>query len=109
MLGELEVLHAGRPIELPQSKKTRALLGYLALTRRPQRRDRLSAMFWDVTNDTRAALRWSLTKLRPVVNAGGVERLRATRTHVELVADDMSVDLARVRATLEHFAVARGR
>jgi DNA-binding SARP family transcriptional activator len=34
VLGELEVLRAGRPVALPHSKKTRALLAYLVLTER---------------------------------------------------------------------------
>ena len=39
LLGELSLLRDGAPISLPQSRKTRALLAYLALTGRPHRRE----------------------------------------------------------------------
>jgi DNA-binding SARP family transcriptional activator len=38
MMGELAVERDGEPLALPPSRKTRALLAYLAATRRPQRR-----------------------------------------------------------------------
>ena len=66
---------ASRRLALPQSKKTRALLAYLVVTQRPQRRDRLCGMLWDVADDPRAALRWSLSKLRPLVDEPGAPRL----------------------------------
>jgi hypothetical protein len=46
----------------------RALLGYLALTRSPQRREQLCDMFWEVSDDPRGPLRWSLSKIRPLVD-----------------------------------------
>src|SRR5689334_13842762 len=64
LLGELEVSRNGLALPLPPSKKTRALLAYLVLTSRPHRRERLCQLLWDVTDDPRAALRWSLSKLR---------------------------------------------
>ncbi len=81
-LGELSVSRDGELQSLPASKKTRALLAYLALTARPQRRDRLCEMFWEVPDDPRGALRWSLSKLRPVVNDGDSKRLAADRERV---------------------------
>ena len=69
LLGELEVVSSAGPLALPQSRKTRALLGYLALSSRPHRRERLCALLWDVADDPRAALRWSLSKLRELVEA----------------------------------------
>lgn len=41
VLGELAVLREGGEVRRPQSRKTRALLGFLALEARPHRRDRL--------------------------------------------------------------------
>lgn len=41
VLGDLTVLRAGEAVSLPPSRKTRALLAYLAMTDRPQRRERL--------------------------------------------------------------------
>jgi DNA-binding SARP family transcriptional activator len=46
LLGEVEVLRDGRAVPLPASKKTRALLGYLAVTERPHLRERLCELLW---------------------------------------------------------------
>lgn len=100
LLGEPEVRRGGKPVELPPSKKTRALLGYLALTRRSHRRERLCALLWDVADDPRAGLRWSLSKLRPVVNDEHAERLVATRDSVELALGSVDVDVALVKRSL---------
>lgn len=98
LLGGLSVLTGGDCMALPASRKTRALLGYLILTETPQRRDRLCELFWDVPDDPRGALRWSLSKLRPIINVGGTERLKADRERVVILLDDMDVDLHRFRA-----------
>ena len=98
LLGGMEVRADGRRLELPASRKTRALLGYLLVTGSPQRRDRLCELLWDVPDDPRGALRWSLTKLRPLLNRDDVERLAADRERVEVVGDDVDVDLRRVQA-----------
>ena len=75
LLGEMTLTRDGEPLALPQSKKTRALLAYLAVTGRPHRRERLCSLLWDVPDDPRGALRWSLSKLRSVVDQlGGVIR-----------------------------------
>jgi DNA-binding SARP family transcriptional activator len=47
VLGELRVTSDGRELPLPPSKKTRALLAYLAVAGRPQRRERLCELFWE--------------------------------------------------------------
>ena len=60
LLNDLEVVRDGRSLVLPNSRKTRALLGYLVVTARPERRERLCDLFWDGPSDPRAALRWSL-------------------------------------------------
>lgn len=83
---------------MPASRKTRGLLGYLVLTGAPQRRDRLCELFWDVPDDPRGALRWSLSKLRPVVNSGAVTRLQADRERVHLSPEALAVDFHDVRA-----------
>ncbi|MCB9933535.1 MAG: AAA family ATPase [Planctomycetes bacterium] len=92
LLGEVRVLRDGEAVELPQSKKTRALLAYLAVTAKPQRRDRLCDLLWDVADDPRGALRWCLSKLRPLVN-DDIERLKATREEVVFEAQGALVDL----------------
>jgi DNA-binding SARP family transcriptional activator len=82
VLGELRVTSDGRELPLPPSKKTRALLAYLAVAGRPQRRERLCELFWEVPDDPRGALRWSISKIRQIVNDGGEDRLKADRNTV---------------------------
>ena len=79
LLGKLAVLRRGARVQLPQSKKTRALLAYLVVTARPHSRARLCAMLWPVPDDPRAALRWSLTRLRPLVDDPAFTRIIADR------------------------------
>src|SRR5262249_40890099 len=100
LLGELEVLRDGRPQTLPPSKKSRALLGYLVATARPQQRARLCDLLWDVPDDPRGSLRWSLTKIRPLVDDAGVTRAVADREPVGFVALGAAVDLHAVRTQL---------
>ncbi|QEA39098.1 alpha/beta fold hydrolase [Pistricoccus aurantiacus] len=100
-LGELAISRDGECVPLPASKKTRALLAYLVLTGRPQRRDRLCEMFWEIPDDPRAALRWSLSKLRPVVNDAVTERLAADRERVTFVSHQVEIDIRRLAERLE--------
>lgn len=87
LFGEFRLIRDGIPVELPSSKKTRALLAYLALNPRPHRRERLCDLFWERTDDPRAALRWSLTKLRPLINDQTAERLTADRERIIIGKD----------------------
>ncbi|HEX5058775.1 MAG TPA: AAA family ATPase [Kofleriaceae bacterium] len=100
LFGELVVARDGQPLTLPASKKTRALLAYLAATGKPQLRERLCTLLWDGPDDPRAALRWSLTKLRPLVDDDGTPRLVADRDRVELVPGDAAIDLVTLRAAI---------
>jgi DNA-binding SARP family transcriptional activator/tetratricopeptide (TPR) repeat protein len=100
LLGELQVLHDGRPAALPPSKRTRALLGYLVATGRAHTRQRLCDLFWDGPDDPRAALRWSLWKLRPLVDHGRTQRLIADREHIAFEPHGADVDMVSVRASL---------
>lgn len=92
VLGELEVVRDGTPVKMPQSKKTKALLAYLALTGRPHRRDRLCEVFWDLADDPRGGLRWSLSKLRPLLDDPGSPRIIADRETVAVT--DVALDLS---------------
>jgi len=92
VLGGLEVVRDGVPATLPPSRKTRALLAYLALARGRHRREQLCDMFWDVPDDPRGSLRWSLSKIRPIVDEVSVPRLLADRQSVELRTEATSVD-----------------
>jgi DNA-binding SARP family transcriptional activator/class 3 adenylate cyclase len=98
VLGEFAVLRHGEPVELPPSRKTRALLAYLAVLDRSQQRERLCRMFWDLPDDPRGALRWSLTKIRAIVNGNGEDRLITDRNSVALRSQSIALDLRPVKA-----------
>src|SRR5262245_47739329 len=97
LLGELEIRSAGKRLELPASKKTRALLGYLIATGRPHTRLQLCELLWDIPDDPRAALRWSLTKIRPLVDTEAETRLVSDRERVAFEANGAKIDLLEVR------------
>jgi DNA-binding SARP family transcriptional activator/class 3 adenylate cyclase/predicted ATPase len=96
-LGQIRVERDGMLLALPPSRKTRALLAYLTLTGRPHRRDRLCSIFWEVPDDPRGALRWSLTKLRALVDEPSRIRILADREAVGLDPADADIDVLRVR------------
>jgi pimeloyl-ACP methyl ester carboxylesterase/DNA-binding SARP family transcriptional activator len=97
VLGELKLLRGGREIALPPSKKTRALLAYLAVVNRRQRRDYLCRMLWQIPDDPRASLRWSLSKLRQLIAQGDDETLLLTdRDTVFLDTTGFDIDLVHV-------------
>src|SRR3984893_1050782 len=98
VLGNLAVLPQRTRMRLPPSKKTRALLAYLAVTARPHSRDRLCAMFWAVPDDPRAALRWSLSRLRPLVDEPDCRRIIADRENVSFDLDRVTVDILALRS-----------
>ncbi|WP_232819393.1 alpha/beta fold hydrolase [Saccharospirillum mangrovi] len=92
-LDELILFKDNVPIPLPSSKRTRALLVYLMLTERMHRRDWLCELLWAQADDPRGALRWSLSRMRPLVNDSGVERLWADRERVHLNAPELDIDI----------------
>jgi DNA-binding SARP family transcriptional activator len=100
LLGELQVLRAGRFVPLPASKRTRALLGYLVATGAGQLRQTLCDLLWDGPDDPRGALRWSLSKLRDVIDDDGCVRLDADRERVAFVAADVEIDIRQAQALL---------
>lgn len=97
VLGELAVERGGERLRLPRSRKTRALLAYLAVIGQPQPREHLCGLFWDLPDDPRASLRWSLHKIRRITNADGRTRLTADRREVSLAPDTISVDFLEVK------------
>ncbi len=97
VLGELEVFRDDQRLVLPPSRKTRALLAYLAATGGTHRRERLCSMLWDVPDDPRGALRWSLSRLRAIVDEEQAPRVVATRETVGLDTAAMEVDLLVLR------------
>jgi DNA-binding SARP family transcriptional activator len=108
VLGDLQVLRDGAALALPPSRKTRALLAYLALTRRPHRREQLCEIFWDVPDDPRGSLRWSLSKIRALVDEAHSPRLVADRHSVELRTAALDIDFFSVQRCLEATGLATG-
>jgi hypothetical protein len=101
VLGGLTVARGGSVVPLPPSKKTRALLAYLVLTGRPHLRERLCDLLWDGPSDPRAELRWSLSRLRPLVDEGAVRRIEANHERVWFEPRGTRVDLTALRLLLE--------
>ena len=101
LLGGL-VVTAGQDIaSLPRSKKSRALLAFLALNRQAHMRSDLCRLLWDRTSDSKGALRWSLSKLRPVLNGNGAERLHTDREAVFLDVPFNSIDILALRSATD--------
>jgi pimeloyl-ACP methyl ester carboxylesterase/DNA-binding SARP family transcriptional activator len=98
LLGEPTLIRDGCACALPASRKTRALLAYLATSDRPLRRDHLCTLLWEVPDDPKGALRWSLSKLRALVDEPDRPRLIADREHVSLDLEGVAVDLLALRA-----------
>jgi DNA-binding SARP family transcriptional activator/predicted ATPase len=97
VLGELELVRGGKPLPLPASKKSRALLAFLVVTARPHLRESLCDLLWLGPDDPRAALRWSLTKIRALVDTGKTTRLAADRERVAFEPTEANVDLLEAR------------
>jgi pimeloyl-ACP methyl ester carboxylesterase/DNA-binding SARP family transcriptional activator len=101
LLGPIEVWRGEHPIALPPSRKTRALLAYLAASSRWQRRNRLAGLLWDVTDDPRAALRWSLSKLRALLDDADAPRIVTEGDNVRLDPRGADIDVHLVRRATE--------
>ncbi len=92
-LGGLEIIRDGKCLTLPPSKKTRALIPYLALNDRAFRREQLCELLWEIPDDPRGSLRWSLSKLRKLVDESERRRIIADRTSVSLDCSDLDIDV----------------
>ena len=80
MLGTLAVSQDGRAVELPASRKARALLAYLALAPCATPRSRLCELLFDTASDSRGELRWYLSKLRGIVGRQARPQQRRCRS-----------------------------
>ena len=96
LLGPMAVIDDGKALPLPASRKTRALLGYLAAEAKPVRRDRLCHLFWEIPDDPKGALRWSLSKLRGVVG----DAIVADRETAALDPNGLTIDYAELRRSV---------
>jgi DNA-binding SARP family transcriptional activator len=97
-LGELAVLRDGERLALPASRKTRALLAYLALNRRTFRREQLCQLLWEIPDDPRHSLRWSLSKLRRLVDDDTRQRIVADRVGVRFDPTGVEIDIVALTA-----------
>lgn len=96
-LGILSVFQSSDAVPLPPSRKTRALLAYLVLATRPQRREHLIDLFWgDGPDDPRGALRWSLSKIRALIDTDR-PRIIADRETVAFDVAEVAIDLHAAR------------
>lgn len=97
LMGEVTIVRDGETLQLPQSRKTLALLAYLVMTGRMQQRDRLCSLLWEVPNDPRGALRWSLSKLRSLVNEPDKKRILGDRNRAGFERLGAAVDALALR------------
>jgi pimeloyl-ACP methyl ester carboxylesterase len=93
-------------VALPGSAKTRALLAYLAATGREHRRETLCSLFWNMPDDPKGALRWSLSKLRQAVDDPDQPRLVADRETVRLDLTGARCDFAEISGAADGDDVA---
>ena len=96
LLGPMAVISDRGAELLPASRKTRALLGYLAAEGKPVRRDRLCHLFWEIPDDPKGALRWSLSKLRGILG----DAIVADRETAGLDVENLEIDFAELRSVV---------
>jgi pimeloyl-ACP methyl ester carboxylesterase len=80
---DIAVVRDGVAVDLPKSRKARALLAFLLFQPRPAGRERLCEMFWDRAADPRGGLRWALTRIKRVLGPDAAW-LDAGRNMIEL-------------------------
>ena len=101
LLGGIEIHRGAVRLALPASRKARALLGFLILTGKAHRRERLCELFWDMPDDPRGSLRSALSQLRPLIDDLAVRRLVADRERVEFAAHGAAIDFLDLAAAFE--------
>jgi pimeloyl-ACP methyl ester carboxylesterase len=99
LLGEICLWRGGELLPLPASRKTRALFVYLLLAPKPVRRERLCEIFFDIPDDPRAALRWSLSKIRGMLGEDA-DLIIADRERVSIDGSGFTLDIDHLDATL---------
>src|SRR5260370_15706352 len=92
-------IEVGRKAIQTDTRKATALLAYLAVSERPQRRSTLAALLWPDTDEQKArgALRRTLSVLR---SALGDRWLESEGETIDLDRKDLSVDLLELRRAI---------
>jgi TolB-like protein/DNA-binding SARP family transcriptional activator len=105
LLGPFEVRDSlGAALSLP-TRKTRALLGYLAVNAdRPQPRERLMALLWSDRSEKQArqSLNHALRAIRKLGNEADVALIESDGERVTLRGNALSSDAGRFRELLDH-------
>ncbi|MGK9169030.1 tetratricopeptide repeat protein [Inquilinus limosus] len=96
LLGPMAVRRHGVAVALPASRKTRALLAYLAMAPHPVGRSQLCELLWDGPSDPRGELRWCLSKIRGLVDEPGRHRVVASADAIRLELADGFVDAVEI-------------
>jgi DNA-binding SARP family transcriptional activator/Flp pilus assembly protein TadD len=104
MLGPLTIRREGVTLPLPASRKVRGLLAYLSLSPRAVARSQLCELLWDVPNDPRGELRWSLSKIRGLIDANGQRRVETRADAIRLDLADCFVDAIEVAQAAQTIA-----
>jgi DNA-binding SARP family transcriptional activator/Flp pilus assembly protein TadD len=104
MLGPLTIRREGVTLALPASRKVRGLLAYLSLSPRAVARSQLCELLWDVPNDPRGELRWSLSKIRGLIDANGQRRVETRADAIRLDLADCFVDAIEVAQAAQTIA-----
>ncbi|HXF18693.1 MAG TPA: transcriptional regulator, partial [Burkholderiales bacterium] len=101
LFGPVTVLRNGIAVQLPASRKVRALFAYLTLAPSPVRRTQLCDLLWDIPDDPRGELRWSLSKLRGVIDEPGKQRVYSNADAIGLNLADCFVDALEIAGAAE--------
>lgn len=99
LLGSLTLMRDGTSLNLPASRKVRALLAYLAYAQHPVHRSQLCNLLWDTPNDPRAELRWCLSKIRRLTNDARFRLLTGDDT--VWISPECTVDAVEVLQTIQ--------
>ncbi len=102
VIGELDVRLGGVTAELPASRRSRALLGWLAVHPGRHSRARLAGLFWPDVLDAsaRASLRSAVWALRAALGPELGGYLVGDRDTITLAGDGLRVDLREARRLL---------
>ncbi|MGD9511739.1 MAG: transcriptional regulator, partial [Geminicoccaceae bacterium] len=104
LLGPLTIRRDGTALALPASRKVRALLAYLTLAPHAVARGDLCDLLWDGPSDPRGELRWSLSKIRGLLDEPGRGRVDAGADAVRLDLGGCFVDVLEIDAVGESVA-----